>query len=206
MNVRTSLFKLMILFFAVIALHFVKAQKVGGYMDVKDFQQEDYKLFFKKDYRFISKKNSIFIFEKDHKRKFVLCENVSSSKRKIIALNDDMIYPGLSDCDQNSLNKITQKRLYFTIEQTYCTNKGGQYLKEYFTFKYNSKMNNFLLDKYSFNLVNSLPADDSLPPKKYIEDKFPTEVYTEKDFGQIEINNFNLDSIKTIREKYLEDK
>jgi hypothetical protein len=34
-----------------------------------------------------------------------------------------MIYPGLSDCDQNSLNKITQKRLYFTIEQTYCTNK-----------------------------------------------------------------------------------
>jgi hypothetical protein len=60
-------------------------------------------------------------------------------------------------------------------------------------------MNNFLLDKYSFNLVNSLPADDSLPPKKYIEDIFPTEVYTEKDFGQIEINNFNLDSIKTIR-------
>jgi hypothetical protein len=63
----------MILFF-VITLHFVKAQKVGGYMDVKDFQQEDYKLFFKRTIALFPK-NFDFIFEKDHKK-----ENLSYVK------------------------------------------------------------------------------------------------------------------------------
>ena len=42
--------------------------------------------------------------------------------------------------------------------------------------------------------------------KNYIEDKFPTEAFTAKDFGKIQINNFSFDKIGKIRNKYLEDK
>jgi hypothetical protein len=203
---KTNFFKLIILCSLLVTIGSIKAQKIGDIISIKDFQNQKYKLFFQKNYNFNSKKISIYIFEREGKRKLILCENISSLKRKIIAFNNDIIYPAYSDCSKDGFRKIVQKRLYFSIEQIFCTNRRGQYLQEYFTFKYDNKINNFLLDKYSFNLVNSLPADDSLPPKNYIEDKFPTETYTEKDFGKIEINNFNQKSIKNIREKYLGDK
>ncbi|WP_312392700.1 hypothetical protein [Chryseobacterium sp.] len=209
MSVKTNksiLLKILYLSFILITVHLSYAQKINDNISINDFKNQKYKQIFQQNYKFGLKSISIHILQKDEKRKLLIYENSSSSKRNIIVNNDDVIYSKSSECSNDSFNKIVQKNLYFTIEQNFCTNRRGQYLQEYLTFKYNSKINSFLLDKYSFNLVNRLPADDSLPPKSYIEDKFPTETYTSKDFGKIELNNFNKNSINDIREKYLEDK
>lgn len=126
--------------------------------------------------------------DKEEKFKFQINDNelyIINMHGDTIAKNSTIIR--LKDenltCMSEGFESIRSKNGFVTIKQQTCSN--DYFINELIVLKYDSSLNNFILNK----LIYSYTARRD--PNKKIKDK----VFTQKDFGNINLGNINLSSL-----------
>jgi hypothetical protein len=153
----------------------------------------------------------ILVFERQkseldfaQEREIVICEAVKPKLYKILTVNSKAIYSKYNaiQCDKaDAFSKLVTKKSYFTIEEFICGRENTN-IHEYFTFKYENDLKEYILNRYSIVVQQKLGPDDD---NHYVIDEFPIQTLTKNELDNISIKTFDPNKLNSLREKFRKD-